>query len=654
MAEPILKKAEGYSRLTTNAIPSNLDVTELTSLHNMIYKSDGSIESRLGTALFKNNTQWGSNAVIDIHGYEINESGAEVVSLLENGKAYYIKVADYSADPRTIFNEGANWTEIARTGPANFLSISDRNEVYFKVLNNTAFAVDGKNQILYYGSDHAVHTVPDPVGYQITLTVDAAVAATLDAVYSDGTRTFNVEGTKSTGVGTTLILKQLTGDFRPAASGTLTNSSGTGDSSIAYTATTYSNVYIGLTVIAGRLVAVTKEGDIWISEANDGTDFNGAQSERLLYGKEDGLTITNAFAFARSVILNGTNQELRQSSSSSITGSVKPDANIIDEQNPDDFFRVNRESNRIALYGRSGKEITNGFVGLSKDGFIFVDSIDARKEFGINQNEGISSPIQDVVNRVNKGAANNIRATVDDENQRYLCAVPMDGSTEARVIFMYDFDNSTFALGNQSAIHKWSIFTYDFDEAYITSLSTVFGVPFIGLSDGSIIQTEISERYTDYLGNFESGYALKGEDFGLRNYFKTLHSGVINLIVTENTNLQIFATVDENSLRNDNNGQSIQTQPIYPFDIDADVWTAATTDVWSSDPLDVWGTSKSIRYPFKLQKSIPKFLEMSVVIKNVAGGSRWGAYGHEFVGNVEDEYSDPREYQSLDASLISS
>ena len=350
MPEPILKKATGYSRLTTNAIPSNLDVSELTNLHNMIYKSDGSIESRLGTVEFKDNTQWGENAVTQFQGYELNETGAELVSILDNGKGYFIKTADYSADPRTVFNATASWTEITRAPSGNLLNISDTTQVYFKVLNNEAFMCDGGNQILYYGSDHVVHTVPDPAGYEMTFTVPSA-SWVLDDVYeydADTSITFNVEA--STTSSTSVILRQVTGDFRPAATGALTRTSGTGPATSTYSAISYSNTFIGLTAIAGRLVAVSKEGDVWISEANDGTDFTGAQAERLVYGKEDGLSVTSAFSYARSVILNGSNPELQQSAASSITGSIKPDANIIDEQNPEDFFRINRESKRISLY----------------------------------------------------------------------------------------------------------------------------------------------------------------------------------------------------------------------------------------------------------------------------------------------------------------
>lgn len=641
-------KALGYSRFNSRAKPPTLDDSELTNLENMVYVSTGDIEIRSGSVTFKSNVQWGEVAVIEGKGYELDDAGAEIGSILEDGRFFYIPVASYSDDPRTIFNASGLWTEINGISGGNLLDGSNKNQVFWETVNNRNFFSDGTNQITYFGEDHVPHSVPDPAGFEITLTVDAAVAATLDAVYTDGTRTFNVEVNKITTEGTELVLKQLTGDGRASDTGTLTLDSGTGDASIPYTATTYSENFVCLSNINGRLVALSDIGRLWISETNDGTDFNGPQAERLEYGKEDGLTVTDAFPFTRSVIIDLTNQELQKSAAATLTGNIRPDPAIISQQNPEDFFRIQRESNRISIYGRSGQEVNQGFVGLSRDGFIFVNSQDARREFGINNRESISNPIQNIVNRVNFSLSDNIRSTIDEANQRYLCAVPASEDDLNTLVFMYDFDNSTFASANKAAIHKWGLFTYNLDGAGITSIFTIFGVPFLGLSDGRIIQTEVADVYTDPNGAYKSGFATKAFDFGFRSYYKTVDIASLDLVLDSKMKLDIYAVIDEFARTRDYNGQLTRSKLVTPIALDSeDVWTREDSDIWTANPLDVWGRTSAERYTFTASKSLPKFQELSLIVENVEGGKRWGSYGFEILADISDEYHDGRIAENI-------
>tara|TARA_R110000823_G_scaffold217636_3_gene346971 strand:+ start:8091 stop:10070 length:1980 start_codon:yes stop_codon:yes gene_type:complete len=641
--------AKGYSNLNTRAKPSTLDDTQLTNMENMVYSSSGDIEIRLGSEVFKDATQWGAVALIEGKGYELNETGAEIGAILEDGKFFYKILSTYSADPRSIFNPTSLWTEInGVTGSGSLLNVTNKNLVFWETINNRNFFCDGTNQITYIADDHVSYSVPDPAGFQIEFTVDAAAAATLDATYFNGSLLYNVEVTKVTTEGTTLILKQIAGNGRAATTGTLTLIAGTGDATIDYTAVSYSDNFICLSNTNGRLVAISDIGRLWISETNDGTDFNGPQAERLEYGKEDGLSVTNAFPFARSVMVNLTNQELQKSATSSLIGSIKPDVNIIEQQNPADFFTMQRESNRISLYGRSGREINQGFMGLSRDGFIFVDSVDARKEFGLNNRESLSGDIQNVVNRVNFSLSDNIRSTIDDASQRYLCAVPASAGDLNTLVFMYDFNNSTKAVANKAAVHKWSLFTFSLDGAGITSIFTIFGVPFLGLSDGRIICTEVDNTYLDTGNAYRSAFTTKAFDFGVRSQFKTMDVLLLDLVLDSAMKLDIYPLIDEFARRRDYDGTITQSKLITPISLETeDVWTSSASDIWTQNPLDVWGRIAAERYSYLAAKSIPKFQELTLVVVNNDGGKRWGSYGFEMIASPIEEYFDGRIGQNI-------
>jgi len=649
--------AKGYSRLNTRAKPSTLDDSELTNLENMVYASTGDIEIRLGSEVFKNNVQWGEVPVIDGKGYELDESGAEVGVILEDGRFFYIKVADYSDNPRKNFEPDKDWIEIngLAGSPAPLLNITDKNKVFWETINNRNFFCDATNQMTWIGKDHIPHSVPDPAGFEITITLDPLdfpTTISLDAEYADATdptRRYFLSLEKFAGE-ETIIVRQLNGDGRLPDFGNLVRISSNPSDPIviSYTAVEYSEVFVCLSNINGRLVALSDIGRLWISETNDGTDFNGPQAERLEYGKEDGLTVTDAFPFARSVMVDLTNQELQKSAAATLTGNIRPDPNIIAQQNPEDFFKIQRESNRIAIYGRSGKEINQGFVGLSRDGFIFVNSQDARREFGLVDRQSISGPIQNVVNRVNFSLSDNVRATVDESNQRYLCAVPASEGELNTLVFMYDFDNSTFAVANKAAVHKWSLFVYSLDGAGITSIFTIFGVPFLGLSDGRVIQTEVEDTYLDTGNPYRSAFTTKAFDFGIRSQYKTISTLLLDLVLDSKLKLDIYPLIDEFARQRDYDGHLTDTKLVTPIALDTeDIWTRDASDIWTQNPLDIWGRVSAERYSFTGSKSIPKFQELTLLVQNVEGGKRWGSYGFEFIAETTDEYFDGRVKENI-------
>lgn len=635
-ADKLLVVARGIGSLNSDKTPSLVEDNQPTNLENMIASNDGAV-IRNGSKVFKSNSQWTDVPVIDGLGYNLDESGAEIMFLLSDGKIYYKKVSDISSDPTNTLNPTVSYTLLGT------ITIDHVNNTFIRVLNNKVFICSGKNQMKYYGADHVLKTVADPYGYEITMTVGSGVAATIDATYEDNadtSRKFNVELTKVGGTGTSLILRQTAGDTRPGNTGTLNKTSGTGDANINWTAVTFSETIDALALRAGRLVAATDIGDLVISEPNDGTNFNGLQSERLPYGKDDGLTIANMTQFKRGLVLSLTDQELERSATSFLTGYRKYDTDVPDRT--DGLFKIDRESNMIAIVGRSGLEVGNGFVGLTKNGFINFAAFDSNQEFGITDSSYISRSIKNIISGIDFRQSDSIRSCIDENNQRYWCAVPVKGGTGNTLVLVYDFGASQQALRNLGADHMWYPFVFSIGDRTITSMFTIFGHPFLGLSDGTVLIAEIPDYYYDDGVAYASSITTKTFDFEDRLRVKSLTKGIIDFIAPQRTDLEVYVLADENLEAKDWGGEPAFTQRITPRDINtSDVWTLDATDVWTLNPLDVWGRFVSSRNALVVNRA-PKFREMALIIRNKTGGSFWGVYGYELEAKKDGYYFDAR------------
>lgn len=635
----LTEKSNRVSRLNTAGRPSQLDRSEVVDLLNMFHNSDGSVEKRLGSKLLKSNTQWGEVPVIDGGAYELNESGAEVYIILENGEIYYVPVSSLPKQPTVNFLPDLDWTQV--TG-SPVLNVTNNDKVFSEVVNNEIFFIDGTNQITYYGSDHVIGSVPDPIFFFISATVVDTTVAALDSVWTSGAYSYIVTAEKTSGT-TELRIRQTAGVGRQTVPFTITD----GVNNIEITSVEYSDNYISMTQRSGRLEVSSDAGRHFISIPNDGKDFTERQAEVLNYGKEEGLSVSDAFAAGRATILTLTNDELQKSQSASVTGTVRPDVNIIEQQNAADFFRVARESKRIAILGRSGQEVDFGFVGLSRDGYIFVSTVDSVREFGINSRIDISSPIKNVVDNVNFSSSKRVRSTIDESSQKYFCAVPMFTSTENNLVLVYDNANSIRAERNQSQIDKWSFYVYGFNGATITSLFTIFGVPHFGLSDGRVVQAEVSGHYLDIEEPYLSRIKTKDFDFGTRTHLKSLHTGKIDLFLDADQQFRVRPFVDKEVLKSDIVEETfrVDLRNVKRREVDQDdFWSEDEDDVWTESPTDLWSDGFDIEKSIDVSKSdLPNFRELSYEISDLAGTTRWGYFGFEFHAMLGEEYTDERE-----------
>lgn len=640
VTKPTKKNVKGFSRLNTEGVSSQLDDSEVTVLENMVWSGFNTVEKRKGISLYKTNAQWGpSTKVIAAVDFDLNGAGAKELYALSNGKLFY---TDIATTPTT-----ATYTEINSIGGSS-PALALNNRVYLKVLNNKCFVIDKSANIYYVADDMSLNLVADPDGYEFFMTVGSSVAVTVGDIYEDDddvTRTYYITQTKVSGTGTTISLRQLTGSLRPVTSG-LANLSGVdidpgSDANVPFTAISYVETYIALAVHEGRLVAISNLGAAYLSATNDGTDLNGVDSTFFQYAKDDSLTVTNIVGFKRTSVITASNQELKRSSISTLTGYRRYDTNFA--QLTDGVFKIQKESNFLGVVGRSGAEVGNSFIGLTKNGFISFSSIDSNNEFGIVDSNYISNEIQKLINRINWEASDNIIAAVDYDNQRYYCAVPMDSSTEANVVFIYDFKHSSNKTVFTTALHKWSIAAYSLDDESISSMFTIRGKVFIGDTAGNIHETDVAS-YTDNGNTYPSQIMTKAFDFDNTDTVKHFDRIVPHLLLnTANPiNLQISAVIDQHVVTKDFLGVSIDSATITPHPLALDVWSLEEEDIWTISPFDIWEYSFASEILVPFQAIEFEGTKIAVRIRDIDGSNYWGASGITIQATDYGEYVDNR------------
>lgn len=641
VTKPTKVVVKGFSRLNTEGVSSQLDNSELRVLENMVWTGFNTIEKRKGISLYKTNDQWTSaNKVIAAIDFDLNDTGATELYALSNGKLFY---TDSNTSPNTT-----TYTEvlsIAAASPALALN----NRVYFKVLNNKCFVTDGGYNIYYVDDDMNLYLVADPDGYAFYMDVDASVAVTVGDIYEDDddtTRTFYVVETKTTAIGTSIQLRQLTGATRPELGGaeqlTFVSGDAGSDATVAFTSIDFVENYVALAVHEGRLVALSDLGAAYLSATNDGTDLNGVDSTFFQYAKDDSLTVTNIVGFKRTSVITASNQDLRRSSISTLTGYRRYDTTF--SQLVDGVFKIQKESNFLGVVGRSGAEVGNSFIGLTKNGFISFASINSNNEFGIVDSGYISREIQQITNRINWTYSDKIIATVDFDNQRYYCAAPVDASTEANVVFIYDFKHSNQKTSFTEASHKWSVASYVLDDAAtISSMFTIRGKVFIGDSLGRVYETD-SDTYTDNGNNYPSQFVTKAFDLDTPDTVKHFDRISPHLLVnsTSPVDLQITTIVDENVLIKDFLNLTFDEVAATPHELDIEEWSEEDSDIWTTSPFDIW------EYDFARELIVPledipyEGRQIALRVRDLDGSTYWGATGVSLTATDYADYNDNR------------
>lgn len=622
----------GFSRVNTDGVSSLLDKSEIRELENMRWGSSDSVVIRDGSTLYKSNAQYGSSVhVVTARDIDFGDgTGPYEFFALSDGKLAYNNISTY-------VNSATSFTTL--TG----LSTSSSAQRALAILNRRLYITDESGTSYYVDSSKTLKVNQDPLGFYFTLTVDAAVAATVDAVYSDDdapTQTYIVTETKATTVGITLKIRQLTGDARPVTTGAsaLTKVSGTGDSAIAFTAITYPEKYISCGVHEGRLALISDAGTVYLSEVNNGLDLDGAGTGDFTYGLEDSLTVTNIVPFKRSSLISLENTSLSKYGLASITGYLIPTGT---SDTREGVIRIRKESKTLGFVGRSAQEVGNSGIGLTRaSGFISFSSLDVNADFGLTDNESISDTIKAIVDNIDWTQSDNIASTVDSKNQLYMCAVPLTTSTRLNYVLVFDYKRSVAATRDRAAINKWSIFSYNIGESDIKSLFSLRDKVFIGTSDGRIVEINVPDTYTDVDGAYVSHFRSKAVDADDKSSLKEFTRAYAHLLIGEDSiPLKILPIIDGEVIYRNYLGASLADVTVNPREIGISYWTDSESDVWTNSYYDVWESQYATEITVDVTEGLYQGQEAALMIENVEGGKFWGITGitFEYLGDVADQ-----------------
>ncbi len=472
----------GFTNVNTSKNPKHLRQDQLSVAINMEWISENEVYVRRGSVQTRDNTNWPTSYRIDGVTFKTrNAAYYYEISFIADGTIWYVRSDDANFDDVDVA-----MTEIKSSGNTS-PALATNLKVSFDGINNKLIISDGSSNLYWWdGTDDLLHLIVDPTDFEITYT-GTGIDATIGDIYSDNadaTRKYIVKATVAGS--TTVVVRQTAGATRTAATGTLNKDSGAGDATIAFTGVSYSDTFEEVKLFKRRAFAVSNEGNIYVSISRNGTNFTGAGSGRLEIDVIEGLKVSNFIPFKRGAVITAEDKLVEKFSISTLTGFKFFDATVAGSEVGQ--FKVERESKIHGFIGRSGQEIGNVMIGLTKNGFISFSG-EVTLEFGLLESGALSNPIKDQIKNINFEAADKVYSVVDIVNQRYLCAAPIFDSTEANVIFAYDYGRSTD--GNP----RWSVWFMSFDE--IGSLFNLKNKVYASDLNGNTYQLTVDGIYTD-------------------------------------------------------------------------------------------------------------------------------------------------------------
>ena len=240
---------------------------------------------------------------------------------------------------------------------------------------------------------------------------------------------------------------------------------------------------------SSRLVALDDGGRTHLSGINDGTDFTGAGTGSLNYGRVEGLRATNLIPFGDDILITTEDQLTLRFQTYRLIGIQFFDPTVAGTDTSQ--FEVRKVNSIAGMIGDSAQEIADDTIGLTPRGVIGIQK--ALQAVNLTERDFISFPIKEIIAEINFVKADKIRSVVDYVNGRYMLAVPFgEDAQEANIILVYDFLRSSASEG----IYRWTVWTFAFGE--IGTLGVIAGVPYVTDIDGNIYKLNDSDaNYAD-------------------------------------------------------------------------------------------------------------------------------------------------------------
>lgn len=553
MGTPI--EIKEFTSLYTAKSAQKINLSQMSLCINMEYRDDGTIYKRRGLVKRKTNSQWSNVRVLQ--GTAFNVLGTSYfyhVNFLENSKIFYIKNTDFTSSTSTF-------TELLSMDGAS-PALQSASNIRFVRYNSKLYVIDGSANVYYWDGVAAnLKLMNDPKDFRWNITVPIGSAATVGDTYTSGSATIKIEATKTAGTGTSLTVRQISGDTRPPATGTLTRASGTGDLTITYSALVFPQTYTEIGLYKRRLGVLSTTGVLYLTDTPSvGTDFALAGAGFIEYDLDMGMKATGFLPYKRGAVISTENAVLEEFSISTLTGFrfyLAAEAGSESGQ-----FKVERESNIHGIVGRSGQEIGNTAIGLSRNGFITLAGLQQNTEFGLTNQDVLSRPIKNYIEKVNFNAVGEIFSCLDTLNQRYICAVPLDTLTKANALFIYDYGKST------PDEPKWSIHYLSINS--ISCLYVAKKKVYIGDGLGNVYEAYVNGVYSDdgnaYTARFESAAFGEQDDFKDKKIDNIFVEFKVPYIPESSPplTLQAYTIVDDEYISKTPDGSIIQQIEIRP------------------------------------------------------------------------------------------
>lgn len=312
---------------------------------------------------------------------------------------------------------------------------------------------------------------------------------------------------------------------------------------------------------SSRLVALDTNGRTHLSTINNGSDFTGAGSGSLNYGRVEGLRATSLIPFGDDVLITTEDQQTLRYQTYFLTGIQFFDPDITGSDTSQ--FEVRKINSIGGMIGDSAQEIADDTIGLTPRGFIGVSKI--LQANSLTERDYVSFPIKELVREINFSQSDKIRSAVDYVNGRYLCAVPFgEGATECNVLLVYDFLRSSPAEG----IYRWTYWTFAFGD--IATVGIISGVPYIGDLSGNIYKlNDTTAEFSD--NGLPIQYTVKtaaigGESIGVSKDFTELVVLFTDLY-SDDFNMDVFVIKDGEVIAEDIEGDAVEPTPIQQIEI---------------------------------------------------------------------------------------
>ncbi len=351
-----------------------------------------------------------------LHWYEFNNSGTLTYYLINviGGKIYYMTGFD------------GTWHDI--TGS---VTITAGSFCSFKNFFNVLYITNGTDAPFQWTGSGNATIIQALTANAYTFTVSGvSVTPTAGATYTNNTVTFTVVSASLVGGAGTII---ATGAGAPSASGTLTKTGGTGDSTITFTlygvdanitkakyVEAYNNYVFLANVSVGSTTYPTR---LYWSNLQDPTTF--LTTSFIEVAMNDGQQITGMKVLGDNLIIFKT----RSIYTISFTGD--PDIPFILQAGG----KSNSDVGCVSPF--SIQEVTNGLVFLSFDGLYYFDGSNSTK---------MSDRINPTILGLNNTRLSQARSMVQHNKHRYLISVPSSSSTTNDTVITWDWYLNAFSV----------------------------------------------------------------------------------------------------------------------------------------------------------------------------------------------------------------